>query len=136
MRLLQLLAVLFKPSESPRVAEQRALELLKSHLSDTQLAQFSASGRFEVTGGDTGTRYVVRNFTSINIEQLNSKGEPEKGWCFGPQGNLARGDLLLAQKLALECFEVQALKRAHSHTINLPENRSCSAFHLPGGPNR
>ena len=136
MILLQLLAGLFKPSESPRVAEQRALELLKSHLSDTQLAQFSALGRFEVTGGDTGTRYVIRNFTSINIEQLNSKGESVKGWCFGPQGNLARGDVLLAQKLALECFESQALERAHSHTIDLPRHRSCSAFHLPCRPDR
>jgi hypothetical protein len=134
--LLELLAVLFTPSESPRVAEQRALELLKSHLSDTQLAEFNALGRFEVTGGDTGTRYVIRNFTSINIDQLNSEGEPVKGWCFGPQGNLARGDVLLAQKLALECFESQALERAHSHTINLPAHRSCSAFHLPGRTNR
>ena len=116
MRLLQLLAVIFEPCESRGVAEQRAQELLESHLSATQFAQFSTFGWFEVTGGDTGTRYVIRNFTSVNVDQLNSSGECIKRWCFGPQGNLAMGDVLLAQKLALECFESQALERAHSHT--------------------
>lgn len=115
MSLLQLLAVVFKPCESRGVAEQRAQELLESHLSATQLAQFSALGWFEVTGSDTGTCYVIRNFTSVNIDQLNSSGECVKRWCFGPQGYLATGDVLLAQKLALECFESQALERAHSH---------------------
>ena len=117
MSLLQLLAVFFKPCESRRVVEQRALELLESHLSAIQRAQFSSLGRFEVTGGDTGTRYVIRNIASVNIEQLNSHGERVKRWCFGPHGNLATGDVLLAQKLALECFERQALARAHRHMI-------------------
>ena len=117
MSLLQLLAVVFKPCESRGEAEQRAQKLLESHLSATQLAQFSALGWFEVTGGDTGTRYVIRNFNSVNIDQLNSNGECVKRWCFGPKGNLATGDVLLAQKLALECFERQALERAHRHMI-------------------
>ena len=119
MSLLQLLAAVFKPCESPGVAEQRAQELLESH-SATQFAQFSALGWFEVTGGDTGTRFVIRNFRWVNIDQLNASGECEKRWCFGPQGNLAMGDVLLAQKLALECFESQALERAHSHRMVTP----------------
>jgi hypothetical protein len=112
---LQVLAALFKPCESRGVVERRALELLESHLSAIQRAQFSSFGRFEVTGGDTGTRYVIRNIATINIEQLNSHGERVRRWCFGPQGNLAAGDVLLAQKLALECFESQALARAQSY---------------------
>lgn len=116
MRLLHFLAVVFKPSESRGVIEQRALALLQSHLSATQRAQFSALGRFEVTGGDTGTRYVIRNITTVNIDQLNSHGERVKRWCFGPRGNLAMGDVLLAQKLALECFESQALAEALSYS--------------------
>ena len=70
MRLLQLLAFVFEPCESRGVAEQRAQELLESHLSARQLAQFNTLGWFEVTGGDTGTRYVIRNFTSVNVDQL------------------------------------------------------------------
>jgi hypothetical protein len=117
---LQLLAFLFRPCESRGVAEQRAYKLLESHLSVTQLAQFRALGRFDVTGGDTGTRYVIRNITSVNIDQLNSDGECVKRWCFGPQGHLATGDVLLAQKLALECFESQALERAQCHRPDSP----------------
>jgi hypothetical protein len=115
VRLLQILAVLFKPSESRQVVEQRAYELLDAHLSATQRAQFSALGRFEVTGCDTGTRYVIRNITPININELDCRGECVKKWCFGPQGNLATGDVLLAQKLALECFESEALSSAHGY---------------------
>jgi hypothetical protein len=123
VRLLQLLAVVFKPSESRGAAERRARELLESHLSATQLEQFSARGWFEVTGCDTGNRYLIRDFASVNIDQLNSDGQCVRRWCFGPQGHLAIGDVLLTQKLALECFERQALERAHSHTI-IPRNGS------------
>ena len=123
MSLLQLLAALFKPREGREEAEQRAQQLLESHLSASQLAQFSTSGSFEVTGGETGTRYVIRNFISVNVDELSCSGECIKRWCFGPKGNLAKGDVLLAQKLALECFESQALSRSRSHAT-----RFTSAF--------
>ncbi len=115
MRLLEVVAVLFRRRENRRVVEQRALELLEAHLSAIQREQFSSSGRFVVTGSNTGVRYVIRNIATVNIEQLNSHGEREKRWCFGPRGDLAMGDVLLAQKLALECFESQALARAQSY---------------------
>jgi hypothetical protein len=121
MRLLQVLAVFFERRDSRRMAEQRALALLETHLSAAQLAQFRSLGRFEVTGSDTTTRYVIRNISSINIEQLNAQGERVKRWCFGPRGDLAPGDVLLAQKLALECFEGQALACARSYAA---ENQS------------
>jgi len=121
VRLLQLLALFFKRRESRHVAEKRALELLESHLSAAQLAQFNSLGRFEVTGCDTATRYIIRNISSVNIEQLNVQGERVKRWCFGPRGDLAPGDVLLAQKLALECFENEALACAHSYA---PDNQS------------
>jgi hypothetical protein len=121
MRLLPFLAGFFERRDNRRIAEQRALALLETHLSAAQLAQFRSLGRFEVTGNDTATRYVIRNISSINIEQLNAQGERVKRWCFGPRGDLAPGDVLLAQKLALECFESQALACAKSYT---PENQS------------
>jgi hypothetical protein len=120
VHLLTVLAGLFKPSDSRRVVEQRALDLLDSRLSPIQREQFHSVERFEVIGGETGTRYVIRNISTINIDQLNSDGERVKRWCFGPHGNLATGDVLLAQKLALECCESQALSRAQSYA---PENQ-------------
>jgi hypothetical protein len=95
--------------------ERRGLELLHAHLSPAQCAEFSASRRFEVRGGDTGRRYVVRSEASINIDQLDAEGECVRRWCFAPRGHLARGDVLLAQKLALECFELEALSVASSY---------------------
>ena len=35
------------------------------------------------------------------------------GWCFFPEGNLVTGDVMLAQKVALELFETDALKIAN-----------------------
>jgi hypothetical protein len=126
VRLLQILAIFFNPGVARREVERRAYELLISNLSSSQLEQFNSRGRFEVTGSDTGSRYVIRNMTSINIDQLNSRGLCVKKWCFGPQGNLAQGDVLLAQKVALECFENDALSLARGYTPDsyyVPERR-------------
>ena len=80
-------------------------------------AQFDALGFFEVTGSDTGTLYVIRNMSAINVDQLGSDGQCVKKWCFGPEGGLVQGDVLLAQKLALECFESEALALAHHYCL-------------------
>jgi hypothetical protein len=114
----QLLKHLFMPFDF-RAVERRAYELLDSHLTDSQRANFRELGRFEVTGGDTGSRYVVRNLTSINIDELDLHGKCVMKWCFVPKGKLAQGDVLLAQKLALECFESEALSQARAFT---PQN--------------
>lgn len=95
-----------------RGVEQRGLELLNAHLSAAQFENFNSHGYFEVSGGDTGSRYVIRNDRTINIDQLDCEGRCVKSWCFFPRGYLARGDVLLAQKLALECFENEALSLA------------------------
>jgi hypothetical protein len=50
-------------------------------------------------------------------------------WCFGPQGNLAVGDVMLAQKIALETMEVEALARAN-------RNRTFGAAPSRGTPHR
>src|SRR5262245_54291109 len=88
------------------------MELLRSHLSPQQRAQFNALGCFEVTGSDSGSRYLIKNSSSINIEQLGADGQCVQKWCFAPEGSLVQGDVLLAQKFALECFESEALQRA------------------------
>jgi hypothetical protein len=37
-------------------------------------------------------------------------------WCFGPEGGLAPGDILLAQKIALETMERKVLALANRQT--------------------
>jgi hypothetical protein len=115
MTFRQAFRALFAGSESRWIVEKRAMELLRSHLSPAQRARFDAVGNFEVTGNESGCRYLVRNTGSINVEQLGKNGQCVQKWCFGPEGNLARGDMLLAQKLALECFEGEALGRAYRY---------------------
>jgi hypothetical protein len=113
--LRQALRAFFAASEDRWTVEKRGMDLLRSHLSPTQRARFDAFGSFEVTGNDSGCRYLIRNTSSINIEQLGEDGQCVQKWCFGPEGNLVQGDMLLAQKLALECFETEALKWAHHY---------------------
>jgi hypothetical protein len=44
-------------------------------------------------------------------------------WWFGPQGNLAVGDVMLAQKIALETIEVEALAKANrNRTFGATQN--------------
>jgi hypothetical protein len=66
-----------------------------------------------VTGGDTGKRYRIRRGYQMNVEQLDGNGKLSHVLCFMPEGHLAEGDVVLAQKLALELFESEALKIAN-----------------------
>ena len=116
MSLRQFLRNLFAACEDRASAEKRGMDLLHSYLSPAQRAQWSALGSFEVTGSDSGCRYIIRNSSSINIEQLGADGQCVRRWCFCPVGNLVQGDILLAQKLALECFEREALKEAYDYS--------------------
>jgi hypothetical protein len=38
-------------------------------------------------------------------------------WCFAPQGDLAVGDVMLTQKIALETMEWKALASANSRVL-------------------
>lgn len=94
-------------------AHERGMRLLKDNLSPAQLQQLNRYGYFEVIGGKTGKRYRIRHGRSMNIDQLDKNGRRVCGWCFFPEGNLVTGDVMLAQKAALELFEVDALKIAN-----------------------
>jgi hypothetical protein len=50
----------------------------------------------------------------MNVHQLDDSGKTAAQWCFGPEGMLAVGDVLLAQKIALETMERRALSLANS----------------------
>jgi hypothetical protein len=94
-------------------AEQKALALFQPWLSPEQAQQYNSLKHFEVIGSDTGTRYRIRHGKMMNIDELDSAGNKVCEWCFLPEGNLAAGDVMLAQKIALETFESEALAIAN-----------------------
>jgi hypothetical protein len=67
-----------------------------------------------VVGSDTGKRYRIRRGAAMNIEELAADGYVTRRWCFAPEGASAIGDVMLAQKIALETFELEALVPRHS----------------------
>lgn len=93
--------------------EARALTLLKEWLSPKQRDCFERFRYFDVIGSDTGTRYRIHHGIQTNIEELNGTGQQVCKWCFVPDGDLVAGDVMLAQKIALETNERDALSVAH-----------------------
>jgi hypothetical protein len=98
--------------------EVRGLRLLREWLSAEQLAQFNKYGYFEVTGCQSGKRYRIGYGTATNIHELDQYGRPKAGWCFVPDQPLVPGDVMLAQKIALETDEWGALAVAKSFRPN------------------
>jgi hypothetical protein len=50
----------------------------------------------------------------MNIIELDSDGRSVRRWCFTPVGPIVQGDMLLAQKIALETMETYARTVANS----------------------
>jgi len=90
-------------------AERRAATLLKEWLTPAQRAQYEQEGHFDVIGCHTGRRYRIRHGRQANIVELDGRGGRLSAWCFGPEGELPTGDILLAQKIALETDELGAI---------------------------
>jgi hypothetical protein len=101
-------------------AELKGHRLLEEWLSPEQRAQYKSSGSFEVTGSDSGTRYRIWCGRQMNIEELDSEGQPAYIWCFLPEGRLPCGDVMLAQKLALENDEQAAISVAKQALARAP----------------
>jgi hypothetical protein len=100
-------------SRTTSQAEEKALTLLRASLSAEQARQYNSQKHFEVIGSDTGTHYRIRHGHIVNIDQLDSAGKKVCVWFVVPEGNLAGGDCMLAQKIALETFETKALAIAN-----------------------
>ena len=107
--MLRLLTWLSRTLSRDPDAELRGARLLVENLSTAQRQQYARQRSFEVIGGQTGKRYRIRRSSAINVEELDSEGRSVGGWCFLPKGGLVIGDVMLAQKLALELFEHEAL---------------------------
>jgi hypothetical protein len=98
---------------SPLQSAERGQRLLRQWLSPEQAEQYDKYQRFEVVGCDTGTRYRILPGKIMNIVELAPNGHVKRRWCFAPEGALATGDVMLAQKIALETFELNALAIAN-----------------------
>ena len=95
------------------VASKRGLELLKANLTADQLNDFLTYRCFDVVGGSSGTTYRIRLAGAMNVEEVDQKGRCTRRLCFFPEGQLVDGDVMLAQKVALETFESEALAIAN-----------------------
>lgn len=96
----------------------RSGRLLRKWLSTRQRTEFAQKGYFDVFGGHTGTRYRIYPGTSMNVFELDGQGQVHRGLCFMPIGELPIGDVMLAQKLALENSEPRALAIAKEFALS------------------
>jgi hypothetical protein len=108
-RALRRLYIRYNDENTP---EARGLRILRAWLSPSQFEQFDVKGYFDVIGSATGRKYRIQYGTSMNVYELDDAGRLKMGWCFVPQGCLVAGDVMLAQKIALETFESRALSIA------------------------
>jgi hypothetical protein len=98
----------------------RGTILLNEWLSPEQRLQFETTRSFLVVGCDTGKRYCIRYGTATNVFEVDEAGYTVTGWCFLPAGELVAGDVMLAQKIALENDEIAALRVARRFPVNIP----------------
>jgi hypothetical protein len=112
----------------------RGITLLREWLSPMQREQFDASKSFDVVGCDSGRRYRIHYGRVTNVHEIDDAGQPVTGWCFVPSGHLVAGDVMLAQKIALETNERATLAVANRFNVQVPRRgppvlsrRACSA---------
>jgi hypothetical protein len=111
-------------------SERRSQDLLLQWLSPDQAEQYDTYWRFDVVGSDTGTHYRIRRGSIMNIEELAGDGYVARRWCFAPEGASAIGDVMLAQKIALETFELDALVIANNDGPQGPAVLRGSFLHM------
>jgi hypothetical protein len=107
--------------------EARGVTLLRQWLSPEQRAQFDASKCFHVVGCDSGRRYRISHGTGTNVHEIDDAGRPVTGWCFVPSGHLVAGDVMLAQKIALETNERATLAVANRFPVQVPRRTYADA---------
>jgi hypothetical protein len=102
---LKAVRALFVRHGAESTPEGRSLLLLRRWLSPAQRDQFARKGYFEVIGSDTRRRYRIHAGASVNVCEIDERGRRGQGLCFMPIGSLPIGDVMLAQKIALETCE-------------------------------
>jgi hypothetical protein len=111
---------LFRSARQRDRPEARGLQLMRNWLSAEQCAQFDRFGYFDVRGSVSGKKYRIHFRVSANIQEIGDDGKALCGWCFAPDRYLVPGDVMLAQKIALETRECTALAIANQFPPILP----------------
>ena len=93
-------------------AAAKGRQLLLDNLTPGQRGQYEQFGYFDVLGSESGNRYRIHHGTSLNVRLLTENDQLGTGRCFQPRGSLIAGDCMLAQKIALENCEEEALRKA------------------------
>jgi hypothetical protein len=124
---IKALRKLYRKVLAENTSEARGLRLMRDWLSPDQREQFDDSGYFEVVGCDSGKRYrIYYGIVPPNVYEIDYAGRLKIGLCFMPLGRLPAGDVILAQKVALETDEHSALKVANRFSPNRELLRSRS----------
>jgi hypothetical protein len=75
---------------------------------------------FDVVGCDSGAVYRIHHGFQGSVEQLDGRGGPPVcRWCFRPEEAVVAGDVMLAQKIALDTHEGAAVRIANRLTPRL-----------------
>jgi len=120
LRVLRGLSMIFSRENN---CGARGLRLLRNWLSSEQRVQLDAKRYFDVIGCDSGKRYRIHYGIMSNVHEIDAAGWPKVGWCFVPVGQLVAGDIMLAQKIALETNEFGALATANRFLLrSAPSN--------------
>jgi len=107
--MLGLLRAFWAAFEELPTPAARGVRLLRENLTASQREQYDKRRYFDVIGGQTGRQYRVHDISTVNVEELDSEGKCVRKLCFHPRGPLVAGDVMLAQKIALELYELEAL---------------------------
>ena len=118
---IQALRQLYRKVLAKITKDARGLHLMRDWLSPDQRAEFDDKGSFDVVGCHSGKRYRIYRGTAQNVFELDDAGWLIVGLCFMPSGELVAGDVMLAQKIALETDESTALAVANRF---LPRGRT------------
>jgi hypothetical protein len=103
-------------TQTQRSANRCGINLLMENLTARQRQQYTIHRHFEVIGGASGKRYRIWCRLHQNVEELDASGRRVCIWCFQPGAALVLGDVLLAQKTALELFETDAIGIANRYS--------------------
>jgi hypothetical protein len=93
--------------------EAKGRALLGQWLTPAQKRQFEEQGYFDVVGCATRRWYRVQYGSVANVQEVDFEGRSGPFLCFAPEGYLIPGDVMLAQKIALETDELATLAVAN-----------------------
>lgn len=94
-------------------AKACAEALLLANLDEAQAAEFRQCRHFVVHSRDRARRYRVEYGIAGNIKLLGDQGLVVASFCIHPDMKCPTEDVMLAQKLMIECDEEQFLKIAN-----------------------